>query len=177
MKPAYYNEIEPYAAQWLRCAACGIDKAEADFSNDKSRPRGKKYSCKACSADAAKKRRSIDPTKHRTASKSYRERNLAKELVRGAMKRAKLKGIDFDLDDHIPDIERRIEAGYCEATGLPFQFGLGHHWASPSLDRLNATGPYLYSNIRIVLHGYNNAIGNWGEEVLFAMVDARRRRT
>lgn len=25
------------------------------------------------------------------------------------------------------------------------------------------------------LEGYNNALGNWGEEVLFAMVDARRR--
>lgn len=124
----------------------------------------------------AAKRYSEKPEQHRLSVKKSRERNLARALVDGARKRSVKKGIAFDLDQHLSSIKERLDAGVCEATGLPFQIGRGHHWASPSIDRIDAKGPYLYSNIRIVLHGYNNALGNWGEGVLFAMVDARRSR-
>lgn len=174
---AYYNEIEPFAARWLRCANCKAEKKESEFSADRSRPRGRKYSCKPCLAAAAAKRYSQRPEEHRLAVKMSRERNLARALIRGARKRSIKKGIDFDLDQYAALIKERIDRGVCEATGIPFQIGLGHHWASPSIDRVDATGPYLYPNIRIVLHGYNNALGNWGEEVLFLMVDARRGKT
>ena len=171
---AYYNEIDPFAAQWLRCARCGGNKPAQDFSSDGSRPRGRKYACKKCCAIAAAKRYSARPEEHRLAVKISREKNLARALIDGARKRARKKGIAFDLDQHLSQIKARLASGTCELTGLPFQIGKGHHWASPSIDRVDPSGAYLYSNIRIVLHGYNNAMGNWGENVLFAMVDARR---
>ena len=171
----YYNEHDPKAAQWLGCATCGAEKPADAFSADKSRPRGRKYSCRECLAKAAAQRYASDPEKHRLAVKQSRERNLARALVDGARKRAAKKGIAFDLYEHLKEIQARLQLGVCELTGLPFEIGRGHHWASPSIDRIEATGPYLYGNVRLVLHGYNNALGNWGEEVLFAMVDARRR--
>lgn len=172
----YYNELDPYAAQWLRCATCSEEKSDDEFDVDKSRSRGRKYSCKKCLAAVKAKRYKENVEKHRAAVKRSRERNLARALVDGARKRAVKKGIAFDLDQHLDLIRARLDKGHCEVTGLPFQIGLGHHWASPSIDRIDAKGPYLYSNIRLVLHGYNNAIGNWGEEILFMMVDARRKR-
>lgn len=163
-------------AQMLRCSRCRVEKPESEFSSDKSRPRGRKYACKLCLAEYAAKRYRQSPEDHRLAVKRSRERNLARALIDGARKRSIKKGIEFDLDRHIESIKQRIDRGVCEATGLPFQIGLGHHWASPSIDRIQVTGPYVYSNIRIVLHGYNNAMGNWGDAVLFLMVDARRSK-
>jgi hypothetical protein len=159
---------------WLTCATCDGDKPSHEFYGDVSRPRARKYSCKVCVARKARAKRLADPSKHRLAAKQYRERNLARSLVRGAKKRAIAKDIWFELDQHIDEIAKRIDAGCCELTGLSFQIGNGHHWASPSIDRIDNKGPYVYSNIRIILHGYNNAMGNWGEEVLFAMIDGRR---
>jgi hypothetical protein len=112
----------------------------------------------------------------RASGRARYYRYLAVSLVKSARRRARDRGLAFDLAEHCGDLQRRIDAGVCEATGLPFQIGLGHHWASPSFDRIDAVGPYLYQNIRVVLNGFNNAIGNWGEEVLFAMVDGCRQR-
>ncbi len=174
MRGAYYNEFDPEAAQWLRCVSCQESKPADQFSVDTSRPRGRKYRCKACLSASFAKRYAENPEKYRLAVKLSRERNLARALVDGARKRAKAKKIAFDLDQHLDEIRARLDAGLCEATGIPFQIGMGHHWASPSIDRIEPRGPYLYDNIRIVLHGFNNALGNWGEDILFAMVDARR---
>lgn len=166
---SYYNEFDPYAAQWLRCKKCGTEKRRPDF-------RPQRRTCKAC--DAAKKAAdyAASPERHRLAVKLSRERNLARALVDGARKRAVKKGLAFDLNQHLDSLRVRLAAGYCELSGLPFQIGLGHHWASPAIDRIEPSSGYVYTNVRLVLHGLNNALGNWGEDVLFQMVDAMRAR-
>lgn len=160
----------------LRCATCGNYKSPIEFSVDTSRPRGRKYSCRKCLSVAASKRYSSDPVKHRQAVKLSRERNLMRALVDGARKRSVKKGLEFDLSDHLPDLRRRLDAGKCELTGISFQIGLGHHWASPAIDRIIPSKGYIYTNVRLILHGLNNALGNWGSDVLFDMVDSMRNR-
>jgi hypothetical protein len=75
----------------------------------------------------------------------------------------------FDLTQHLEAIQLRIDKGRCELTGLPLRLTHGLTWDSPSLDRVDPTQGYLYSNIRIVCHAANSALGNWGESVLMQL--------
>lgn len=86
--------------------------------------------------------------------------------------RAKAKGLPYDLDNHVPEFEARLNVGKCELTGIPFELGRGHHWANPSVDRIKPEDGYVYGNIRIILCALNIALGNWGEDVLLKIVAA-----
>jgi hypothetical protein len=111
----------------------------------------------------------------------YRKKNRSAELIRHARDRAKKKGLGFDLDCYSTEIQRRIDAGLCEVTGLPLNLEGGRTWDSPSLDRLDAKGPYLYSNVRIVCHAINSAMGDWGEQKLvqlaLAILAVRKKKS
>ena len=93
-------------------------------------------------------------------------------LVSYARRRARAKGMAFDLDSHIPDIQARIDAGRCEMTGIAFTLNGGIRWDSPSLDRKNPSLGYTASNVRVIIHALNSAMGNWGEQRLIEIVDA-----
>jgi len=174
---AYYNENDPYAAQWLRpmldCATCHETKLPTAFAVDLSRQRGRRYSCLSCEARKAAARYTARPEHHRNLVRLSRQRNLAKALVRGAKKRAGKKTMPFDLDGHITEIEQRLSVGCCEMTRIQFDFdGARGGWRNPSIDRIDCHKGYVYANIRIILHGLNTAIGHWGEEVLLQMIAA-----
>lgn len=101
----------------------------------------------------------------------YRLTRRGAALVAQVKKRAKLKGWDFDLDPHIPEIQRRIDAGVCEVTGYPFDLtppenGFTRRFNTPSLDRINPKRGYTYDNVRVVLCLVNVAICDWGDDVL-----------
>lgn len=117
--------------------------------------------------------------KERIYRLEYDAKNRGRLLVMEAGRRCKRKGVLFDLHRHLHEIETRIQKGYCELTGLPFDFYTrGMAWNSPSLDRIDPAGGYTYRNIRIVCFGMNAALGNWGEAVLQKMLRAwLRRRT
>ena len=108
----------------------------------------------------------------------YRLRNRARDLMRHARARAHKKGISFDLDTHIPELQSRIDSGICEVSGLPFNLEGGRTWDSPSFDRENPKMGYIYSNIRVVLHAVNSAMGDWGEEKMLEIAHSimQRRR-
>jgi len=78
-------------------------------------------------------------------------------LLNGARTRAKTRGIDFDLDREW--VTERLNAGICEATGLPLVLTRrGKHlkspW-SPSIDRIDSAGGYLKSNCRVTCWIFN----------------------
>jgi hypothetical protein len=108
----------------------------------------------------------------------YRYRHRAKDLIRHARFRSQKKNIPFDLDQHIREIQNRIDQGICEITGLPFNLEGGRTWDSPSLDRINPEMGYTYQNIRVVCHAVNSAMGDWGETRLLEIAQAimNRRR-
>lgn len=83
----------------------------------------------------------------------------AMTLVNAARLRARKNGWDFDLD--VADIQRRIEAGHCEVTGLPFDLVPdGHKPWVPSLDRTDSSKGYTMDNVRVVVWLYNAAKNN-----------------
>jgi len=104
--------------------------------------------------------------------------NQAKYLVRGAKRRAKQRGLKFDLEDHITDLQNIIDTGLCELTGLSFVTSIGKPSPfSPSLDRKNSKAGYTRDNIRVVIWAANRAMGVWGFDLLAAIVDGARAKS
>lgn len=96
-------------------------------------------------------------------ARSYQERR-ALHLCWEAKRRAKRKGIAFDLTaDDIMALQARINRRICEVTGLALDLSAGRKWNAPSLDRIDSSGGYTMSNVRVVCHALNAALGDWGE--------------
>lgn len=89
----------------------------------------------------------------------------------------------FDLNKYMDQIQERIERGKCEVTGI--KFGLPGRWLngnamsrakcrwnSPSVDRIDPEGGYVYSNIRIVCFAFNAARNCWGDDILWKVVES-----
>jgi len=109
--------------------------------------------------------------------KAYRQvydaKNRGRLLVMEAGRRSKRKGIAFDLDQHIEEIESRVQRQVCEMTGIPLYMECrGIRWNSPSMDRIDPTKGYVLSNVRIVCFAMNAALGSWGEEALMKVISA-----
>jgi hypothetical protein len=85
-------------------------------------------------------------------------------LVDAARRRARIGGLSFDLDEHRQELQERIDAGFCEVTGIPFNLDGGRTYDSPSLDRINPRRGYTYDNVRMVCDLMNRAMSDWGEE-------------
>ena len=107
--------------------------------------------------------------KRRAQSKEYaagyNEKDWARYMVSRIRPKCQKRGIPFNLDRHLPELNERWEKGVCELTGLPLRRHLSgkRTWDSASLDRIVPADGYLYSNIRIVCFGMNAALGDWGE--------------
>jgi hypothetical protein len=153
-------------------ATCGPNGSDSLTPADLPLSLGSKWRQRRSSASREQKR---------LYAMENRKKNRAYELVRHARDRAKKKGLAFDLDGYSTEIQRRIDNGLCEVTGLPLNLEGGRTWDSPSLDRIEPKGPYLYSNIRIVCHAINSAMGDWGEQrvvqLALAILAVRKRRS
>lgn len=174
-----------------RCSRCRQVKPVARFGPEKRSADGYRYECRDCQAERhlayrarngavmnqkQRERYRAEPERHRAYARRHRDLCRAEEMITGAKRRAKAKGLPFDLDGHVEDIRRRLAVGLCEMTGLPFRFGGRRNWATPSLDRIDPARGYVHGNVRIILHGMNTALANWGEEVLLTMVSAWQQR-
>ena len=87
-------------------------------------------------------------------------------LVATVRTRARKRGLPFDLDQHIGELQDRINKGACEMTGQLFDLSPGRKWNSPSVDRIDPKRGYTFNNVRLVLNIINVAMGDWGEETL-----------
>ena len=122
-----------------------------------------------------------NPELRRIYAREHRRRRRAMQLIRRARERAKKKRMAFELDFYEPELQRRIDAGFCEVTGLPLNLDGGRTWDSPSIDRIDTKQGYLYRNIRIVCHGINTAMNDWGEQCVvqmaLAILSQRKKRS
>lgn len=119
-----------------------------------------------------RRRSLVTKEKDREYQMRYRKRHRARDLIRHAVARAAKKKMEFDLWDHLPKLQERIDRGLCEVTGLPFNLDNGRTWDSPSIDRIDSKAGYTYSNLRIVCHAVNSAMGDWGEAKLMEIAQA-----
>ncbi|MFZ2619851.1 MAG: hypothetical protein WAX89_03165 [Alphaproteobacteria bacterium] len=91
---------------------------------------------------------------------------LAWLLYNGARSKAKKRELSFNLS--YGDVRRRVEAGVCEVTGIPFDFVRKPHKGidfpfRASLDRIDNTVGYVASNVQVVVKIYNHCKWNWHE--------------
>lgn len=145
-----------YSREWMKrrrddIAACR-DPKQCPVCSESYIPRNGR---RTCSANCKRVRDGM------RASKSAVHRGHL--LVRAAKTRAQAKGLPFLLDAH--EIIRKIQAGRCEVTGIPFF--LKHHTEkstfkhpfSPSLDRIDPRKGYTADNVHVVVWIYNAAKG------------------
>lgn len=167
------------------CTKCGKRRRLDAFRKYSGRSSdGLRPICKDCQRiyeaewRLANKARLIEARKKRAdKEKAYRQiydaTNRGRLLVMEAKRRSARRGYAFDLDRYIPQIEKRIQKGECEMTGVEFNFhNAGSNWNSPSLDRIVPSKGYTYKNIRIVCFAMNCAMGKWGEEVLREIMES-----
>ena len=80
----------------------------------------------------------------------------------------------YELDHDF--VKRKLEAGICEATGLPLirtaPDGVKINPFTPSLDRIIPSLGYIPSNVRLVCFAFNRAKSDWGDEVLLQIATA-----
>lgn len=107
-------------------------------------------------------------------------KSYLQELYRRSRKNAKLRDLPFELSrDEFYQIVTRAK-GVCEVTGITFELsikgGCERRPFAPSLDRIDSSKGYVFSNCRLVCGIVNTAMGAWGEGIFWRMVRAARKR-
>jgi hypothetical protein len=165
------------------CTTCNETKPISEFRKYGGRCRDSlRPLCKVCQREyergwrsqtkeyraAARQRRKA---KAKEYANQYLSQNRAKYLVAECRRRSARRGLAFDLDQHTPEIQTRIDQGRCELSEVPLKTTMGPMaFDSPSIDRIDPSKGYVYSNIRVVCRAMNCALGDWGEEVLARVV-------
>lgn len=118
------------------------------------------------------KARVVNKEKRQTIDVRSRLKHRVKRTIDGIRWRCTRKGIPFDLDSYRAEIKARFDRGYCEMSGVEFNFTGKRSHTSPSIDRIIPARGYVYSNIRIVCLALNFGMGDWGEEAFRNVVMA-----
>jgi hypothetical protein len=84
----------------------------------------------------------------------------AAKILAGIRTRSKVKNMECNLDRDW--LSKKLEAGICELTDLPFKMDSNHACAfSPSVERIIPEKGYTKTNCRVILLGLN-ALKNSG---------------
>ena len=87
------------------------------------------------------------------------------------------KHIEFSLDaGDVARIQSKIDAGFCELTGVEFNTRDRRKFNSPSIDRIDSSRGYTPDNIRIVCFAINAAMCDWGADVIWSVFESWRLR-
>jgi len=91
------------------------------------------------------------------------------KMVVNAGIRARKRGIACDITrEDILRLAKR-SGGFCEVSYVPFSSDKRGHIRgpfTPSLDRIEPSGPYTFPNVRLVASSVNMAMQGWGPVVI-----------
>jgi hypothetical protein len=116
--------------------------------------------CKECARAKERIRKRSKPETIRQDFKRWRDENRGHALVNVAKNRAKNFKIPFDLS--VENIQKRIDNGCCEVTGISFDLTTPRAWNAPSLDQIIPKAGYTMENTRVVLYALNVMANSWG---------------
>jgi hypothetical protein len=102
---------------------------------------------------ARRKMAEVRPRKAAVGAK-YRKGHAAKIIFTGLKRRAKEKGLDFDLT--LEWIEAKLKIEFCEATGIRF-VGAGKDPFGRTFDRKDSAAGYTMANTWVACWIYNRA--------------------
>lgn len=157
-----------------RCKKCKTPKLLSDFRTHNKG--GRRGVCRDCENAA---QRAESPWKSDRKRDYQRRRRLTHRgfaLTNEAKHRAKEKGFLFDLDWR--EIQKKVDAGVCEVTGIPFDLATPKSWNAPSLDQIVAGAGYTPDNVRVVLYALNTMANTWGVEMILTIAKAiQEKRT
>lgn len=81
----------------------------------------------------------------------YARQNDSKRMHMAAKRRAKVKGLEFDID-----VEDIVVPTHCPVLGIPLYRGNGvQSYNSPSLDRIDNDKGYVKGNVAVVSTKFN----------------------
>lgn len=153
----------------ITCRICNVEKICEEYRT--AGPRQKfRGTCRDCQNEQERKRRFRKCYLTADQRKKWRLNNRGSALVSSARCRARARSLDFDLDAKA--IQARIDSGFCELTGMPFD--LKDKQNSPSLDRKDPNKGYTMDNTRVVLTCVNLMLNTWGVEKILQIADALR---
>ena len=157
-------------AEHMICCKCKQLKPVGAFDQRTDSP-NRRTDCNPCRLAYTKdyQERNREQTRRNQRAYYRRPRGKAISLLNAARNRAADKGERFKLS--LADVQRHIEAGYCQKTFLPFNLDPDGKQTplSPSIDKINPHGIYEPSNVQYVCLWYNSAKQQWTEEVLIEM--------
>jgi hypothetical protein len=119
-----------------------------------------------------KKRREFranNPGKIKQWRQNNRINNRASSILSGIKKTCKTEGIEFGLTKEW--IQKRLDIGVCELSGIAFDMEGKRTRNSPSVDRINPAGSYTPGNCRFVVWSLNRALSNYGQEYMFSLFE------
>ena len=96
-------------------------------------------------------------------------------LVNNARARSLKKNISMEVSQ--PWVEKHLERGTCELTGLHFNLapppnGVTRRHDAPSLDRIDKDKPYTEDNTRVILWAVNCALSEYGTDTMLPILKA-----
>lgn len=99
----------------------------------------------------------------------------ASHLLSNAKRRAKAKGIPFNLTKEW--MAEQLRSGECPRTGCEFDYDPmpkagEHNPFAPSIDRIDSSKGYTMDNTQIVIWGYNTAKHTWSDETTVRIAQA-----
>lgn len=130
----------------------------------------------------SKEWRAANPEKARTVNRKnaerWRKERPAGVILNNCRKSARIRGQECTIS--VMDIEALLEPMVCSVTGLPLSWeydgvSRANPWA-PSLDRIDCSKGYVPGNVRAVCWAFNQARGDFPDEVVGTLAEALVRR-
>lgn len=150
------------------CKKCETEKPYSEFYTNSKGCRGR--TCKECDRSSERERKKNTTSERSASHRNWRNKRRGYALTNVARFRAKKRLISFDLEPS--DIQRRIDLGSCEMSGIPFDLSKPRGWNAPSLDRIDSRKGYTKENVRVVLYAINVMANTWGTDKILEIASA-----
>lgn len=156
------------------CSKCKKRKLLAKFYSHKRGICGKRTDCKECADAKIREWRSKDPGYNRKQQKRYRRRKPEVLLAMAARRRAKARGLAFDLkpEDLLP------LPTHCPVLGILLSVGDGmHNDGSYSVDRIHNDQGYVKGNVAVVSYKASRLKSDASTEELLKIAEFYKLRS